>query len=139
VVITLSHDNRESSNTLYAGKNEDSLYPVDEEVLKSIFGTDLKLNHVTLEMFVNNLAVFFENEGRQLITGNVYVLDAIERFIYKESAIHTSQLIDKQSLDAADKAWEEGNYKDFIKYLDKIGRERLPLSYDLKYKMAREK
>lgn len=139
VIITLNHDERENSNAFYVGSNEDFLYPVDEYVLKSAFNSDLKINHVTQEVFVNNLAIFFEGEGKPLIAGNTYALEAVEKYVYKEGEAYTTQLVDKQNLDAANKAWEEGNYKDFIKYLDKTDRQKLPASYELKYKMAHQK
>lgn len=139
VIITLNHDERENSNAFYVGGNEDFLYPVDEYVLKSAFNSDLKINNVTQEMFINNLAIFFEGEGKPLIAGNIYALEAVEKYVYKEGEVYTTQLVDKQNLDAANKAWEEGNYKDFIKYLDKTDRQKLPASYKLKYKMAHQK
>lgn len=139
VIITLNHDERENSNAFYVGSNEDFLYPVDEYVLKSAFNSDLKINHVTQEVFVNNLAIFFEGEGKPLIAGNTYALEAVEKYVYKEGEAYTTQLVDKQNLDAANKAWEEGNYKDFIKYLNKTDRQKLPASYELKYKMAHQK
>ena len=139
VVITLSHDERESSNALCVGRNEDSLYPIDEYVLKSAFNSNLKINHVSQDMFVNKLSIFFEGEGKPLIAGKTYAIEAVEKYVYKEGEIYTTQLVDKHNLDAANKAWEEGNYNDFIKYLDKTNRQRLPVSYELKYKMANQK
>jgi len=139
VLITLNHDERENSNAFYVGSSDDFLYPIDEYILKSAFNSDLKINHVTQEMFVNNLAIFFEGEGKPLIAGNTYALEAVEKYVYKEGEEYTTQLVDKQNLDAANKAWEEGNYKDFIKHLDKTDRQKLPASYELKYKMAHQK
>lgn len=139
VIITLNHDERENSNAFYVGNNQDFLYPVDEYILKSAFNSDLKINHVTQEVFVNNLAIFFEGEGKPLIAGNTYALEAVEKYVYKEGEAYTTQLVDKQNLDAANRAWEEGNYNDFIKYLDKTDRQKLPSSYELKYKMAHQK
>lgn len=139
VVITLNHNERDNSNAFYVGSNEDFLYPIDEYLLKSVFKSNLKINQVTQEMFVNNLAVFFEGEGEPLLAGNNYTLEAIENFISKEGEEYTTQLVNKQNLNAANKAWEEGNYKDFIKYLNKIDTQKLPASYKLKYKKAIQK
>ena len=136
IVITISHDNRENTNSLYIGRKDSSLCPIDENVLKDVFNSALKINYVTPEVFVNNLAIFFEGEGNPLIVGNTDALKAVEKYIDKESKEYTAELVDKQHLDAANKAWEEGNYKDFIKYLDKTDRQKLPSSYELKYKMA---
>ncbi len=139
VIITLNHNERENSNAFYVGSNEDFLYPIDEYVLKNAFNSDLKINHLPKEMFVNNLVIFFEGEGKPLIAGNTYALEAVEKYVYKEGDTYTTQLIDKQIIDSADKAWEEGNYRDFIKYLNKTDKKKLPASYGIKYKMAIQK
>ena len=74
-----------------------------------------------------------------MIAGNTDALKKVEKYVDKVSNEYTTELIDKQNLDAANKAWEEGNYKDFINYLDKTDRQRLPSSYELKYKIAHQK
>lgn len=139
IIITVSHDDRENSNSLYVGKNENSLYPIDENVLKDVFNSTLKINYVTMEVFINNLTVFFEGEGQPLIVGNAPTLKRVEEYVNIKSNEYTMELVNKQHFDAANKAWEAGKFKDFIKYLDKIDRKQLPSSYELKYKIAHQK
>jgi len=109
VVITLNHNELENSNAFYVGGNEDFLYPVNENVLRNVFNSNLKITDLNKETFVNNLAIFFEQEGRTLIAGNTYALEAVETYVYKKGEAYTMQLINKQNLLAADKAWEEEN------------------------------
>src|ERR1700694_6040620 len=107
IILTISHNDRENSNSLFIGRNESALYPIDDNVLKDVFNSVLKINYVTPEVFVNNLAVFFEEEGKQLISGNADTLNAVEKYIYAKSEEYTLQLMEQQNLDAANKAWEE--------------------------------
>lgn len=139
VVITVSRDEREGSNSIYIGRKESSLYPLNENVLKDVFNSALKIDYVTPEVFVNNLVTFFAAEGNALIAGNPDALKKVEKYVDKVSNEYTKELIDNQNLAAANKAWEEGNYKDFIKYLDRTDRQKLPSSYELKYKIAHQK
>lgn len=142
VVLTITHDIRENANLLYIGKTADTLYLIDGNIIKRFFIPDLeqffKIPELTVEDFVNNLVIFFEGEGRLLLEGNSDVLNTIEKYVLMKSKEYTTELLYKQSLDAANKAWEEGNYKDFIKYLDKMDKQKLPSSYELKYKMAQQ-
>ena len=139
IVIIISHNERENSNSFYIGIKDSSLYPIDENVLKGIFNSALKINYVTPYVFVNNLALFLEGEGSSLIDGNKDTLRTVEKYIQNKSNEYTAELVNKQNLDAANKAWEDGNYKDFIMYLNKTDKQKLPSSYKLKYKMAQQK
>ena len=47
--------------------------------------------------------------------------------------------IKKISIDTASKAWEKNDYKAFIKSMDEIDIEKVPQSYQLKYKIAKQK
>jgi hypothetical protein len=47
--------------------------------------------------------------------------------------------LQEQNLAAANKAWENGNYKEFIKMIDQTNKDKLPSSYQLKYKIANQK
>lgn len=139
IFIILTHDEREKSNALYVGRNENHMYPIDENVLKKAFDSDLKINNISQEEFVNNIAIFFEGKGRPLISGNVYAIEAVEKYVYLEGQLYTTELLNKQNLQAANKAWEQNNFKDFIRYLDNIEVRYLPSSYKIKYKMALRK
>jgi hypothetical protein len=139
IVITVNHDERENSNSFYIGIKGSPLYPIDENVLQGVFNSTIKINHVTPDVFVNNLVLFLEGVGNLLIVGDKDTLLAVEKYIQNESKEYTVELVNKQNLDAANKAWEEGDFKDFIRYLDKTDRQKLPSSYELKYKMAQQK
>ncbi|HNR05908.1 MAG TPA: hypothetical protein PKM27_01260 [Saprospiraceae bacterium] len=136
VVILFNYNEKEKSQNLYVGKKDDLLYAVDEYVLKNAFNSDLKINNVTPDTFAKNLCTFFNGRGKPLIAGNKYALSALEKYVYKEGEIYTMQLLVSQKLDAATKAWEERNYKDFVNFIDQIDKRKLAPSYKIRYKMA---
>ena len=112
---------------------------MNNNVKQTFFNSDLKLNDTSPEILVNNLALFFEEEGKPLLNGDIATLDAIEKCITRESEEYTRKLIEKQNLDKANNAWNEGNYNEFIKCMDGMDKQKLPPSYELKYKMALKK
>lgn len=139
LVIRLIHDERENSNGIYVGSNEEFLYPVNEFILKSAFNSNVKIDNVTAEVFLNSLCIFFENDGKSLISGNQYALEAIKKYVYNASETYTDQIVNAQILEAANIAWDIRNYKEFIIYMDKLDKQILPESYLLKYKIAIKK
>jgi hypothetical protein len=139
VIVKIVHNTLENSNALYAAKDARFLFPVDEKLIKTVFGAKVKIDFVPPVTFVNNLTDFFTHEGRSLLTGDNNVLKAIEEYVYAISKRYTDELVNKQHLDAADKAWKEGDYSTFVHYLDKTNRAELSSAYALKYKMALDK
>jgi hypothetical protein len=141
LTIILSHNPLENSNTLWIGKITDKRYAVeiDNKILKLFFNSDLKLSQVPFEVFVKNLVLFFENEGKPLLIGDINTISKLEEFDLERSRIYTQEILDKQNLIAINKAWDKGNYREFIKLLDQVDKDKLPSSYQLKYKIAHRK
>jgi hypothetical protein len=139
VVLTVGYFEQESSSYLFVGGKEKPLYPIDENVFRNVFKSELEINNLSAEDFINKLKIFFEKEGIPLITGDEEILTALERYVYNESKDYTSKLVEMQNIDAANRAWERGNYEEFIKYFDKLNRLKLPSSFELKYKWANQK
>src|SRR5882757_6133144 len=136
--IILTYNSLENSNTFWIGRNIDNSdnIEIDDTLLREFFQSDLKISLCTTDLFLENLLVFFEREGKVLLGGNLNKLIELEEYGRERSRLYTMQLVDKQNLNAADNAWAENNYGEFIKYIDKINKERLPRSYELKYKIA---
>ncbi|MBB6498133.1 hypothetical protein [Pedobacter cryoconitis] len=141
LVIIIAHNQLENSNTIWLGRNDDKMdkVEVDNKVLKLFFGSDLKLSDVSVEIFVKNLVLFFENEAQPLLRGDIDRINKLEEFDLERSQKYTQGLLDKQSLVAANKAWDEGDYREFIKLIDETNKDELPSSYQLKYKIAVQK
>ncbi len=84
-IIRLSHDRRDKSNLLSVWHDGESLY-MDEYIFKDVFNSDIKTRRVPPEVFVDNLAFFFEKEGTSLLEGKRSVLKTMRR--YYDDKIH---------------------------------------------------
>ena len=123
------------------GKNDEKIgkVEIDDDILVKFFHSKLQLSQVPVEVFINNLVLFFENEAQPLLSGDVGRINELEKFDLERSQKYTYDLIEKQNLAAADKAWGNSNYRDFIQVMDKVDKDKLPPSYHLKYKIAQQK
>lgn len=139
IQAAIGHNELDKTNHFEIGKIDEFSYPLKGKLIKQIFGIDLKIDHVTKEIFVDNVSSFLKNEGAVLLKGDMPVIYEIKAFIEKESKIYTLQILLKQNLAAADRAWGQGNYTEFIKIIDSINKDDLSASYQLKYKIALRK
>jgi hypothetical protein len=139
VTMVLSHDDRECASSFYIGLEDGTLYLIDDEIIKNVFSSDTWVEDVTLKIFVNNLSLFFEGKGRLLLEGDVGTFKALEKWTTKRNDDYNVEIADRQNLEAANIAWQNGNYQDFINFLNKINPDKLQPSYTLKYKIARQR
>ena len=137
--ISLVHNPRENSNILWVGRKNFNDVEIDNQVMREHFNSDLKLGNLSQETFINNVFLFFMGDGERLLEGDELALISLDKFNEQRSSEYTANLVEKQNLDAANKAWKEGNYLDVIKYLEKINKDDLPESLKQKYKIAQQK
>jgi len=57
------------------------------------FDSNLQLSQVSVETFIKNLALFFENEGQPLLDGDMVKLAELEKFDLERSNIYTKRAI----------------------------------------------
>jgi hypothetical protein len=95
-------------------------YEIDDDIMSQIFKSDLKINNLTPDVFVTNLVSFFKNEGEILLKGDVRILSLVKEYVWFKSQMYTMKLVESQNLQAADDAWKKGDYKQFIKCIDKV-------------------
>ncbi|HNO01181.1 MAG TPA: hypothetical protein PKN06_13030 [Chitinophagaceae bacterium] len=139
VEATISYNELDRTSLFEIGKAGEFLYPLNDKLIKQVFGSDAKVNQVTKEIFVDNIALFLKSNGSALLSGDESKLLELKLFSEKESEVYTFQILQEQNLAAANKAWENGNYKEFIKMIDQTNKDKLPSSYQLKYKIANQK
>jgi len=139
VEATISYNELDRTCLFEVGKINEFLYPLNDNLIKHVFGLDVKVNQVTKDVFVDNIALLLKNSGSDLLRGDESKLFEIKIFSEKESEAYTSQILQEQNLAAANKAWENGSYKEFIKIIDQLNKDKLPSSYQLKYKIANQK
>lgn len=139
LVISLSHNSRENSNTLWVGGKNFNEVEIDNQIMQEHFSSDLKLSNLPQEIFVNNVFLFFMGDGEKLLEGNERALVSLDKFNEQRSQKYTANLVEKQNLEEANKAWKDGNFSDVIKYLETINTDDLPESFKQKYKIALRK
>ena len=113
------------------------MYPINNKSLRVIFNSDLNIEEVRPEIFIQNLSVIFQQkESNEILKGNI---GSFVDFKLEEIKDYNLMLMNKQTLEAASKAWRKSDYKEFIVIIDKSNIENLPQSYLLKYKIAKQK
>ena len=139
VEAIIGYNKLERSCLFSIGRRNGFLSPINDKVLNEIFNSNLKVDQQIMEVFVNNVSIFLTKEGASLLKGDLNKLDEIKLFVEEESNIYNLQLKQRQNLRAINKAWDNQNYKDFIRLIEEIDKDDLPLSYQSKYKIASKK
>lgn len=135
--VNIVFNDYDRSPLIEIGKKGDTLYPLNDDAIKRLWDFKLPIEQVTSEKFVQNLSILFEaKEGAEILNGNVKPLINI---IAQQSEAYTSELLQKQVLEAASRAWNANDYAAFIENIEKIGLSKIPQSYQLKYKIAKQK
>jgi hypothetical protein len=137
IEINIVYNDYEKSCYISMGKKGQSLYELRNNAIKELFNSSLSIEDVTPEVFVQNLLSLFETkEGTELLKGDI---DDFIKFKISEDNHYTSALLLKQGLEVASRAWEANDYVNFIESIEKIGIGKIPISYQLKYKIAKQK
>ena len=139
IEATMSYSELDKSCLFEVGKINEFLYPINDNLIKQVFDLDVKVDQVTKEIFVDNMAFILNNSGSALLTGDESKLLEIKIYGERESQAYTFQILQEQNLEAANQAWEMCNYKEFIKIIERMDKNKLPSSYQLKYKIANQK
>jgi hypothetical protein len=138
LIIGLSHNFRENTNALWVGRKHFIEVEIDNFVMQEYFNSDLKLSNLPKETFVNNVYQFFLMDGAKLLVRPELAMVSLEKFNEQRSAKYTASLLEKQNLEAANKAWKDGNYSDVIKYLERVDEVNLLASMKQIYKIAQQ-
>lgn len=137
--ISIFYDGYEYSYRADVSSNERSSTTLTNELLKDVFNSPVKIYPLGFEDFLNNIKLFFENEGISLLEKDSSVCKKIEEYRIIKSEEYAEQMHLKQSILNADKAWQKKDYSTFITLVDLIGKEKLLPSYSLKYDIAVKK
>jgi hypothetical protein len=137
VKINIVFNPYEQSYLVEIGNPGEILYPLNNGVAGKLFNDELPIEQITPEVFVKNLSLLFETkEGVEILKGNLVYL---KRIVKQQSEDYTSDLVRRQVLEAASKAWDANDYVSFVDNIDKLTTSELPQSYRLKYKIAIQK
>ena len=137
IEVNIVFNDFEKSCYVFMGKKGELLHELRNNAVRELFNSSLSVEQVTPETLVQNLSVLFKTkEGVEILKGNI---DAFINFKLSEAENYTSELIRKQILDAALKAWENNDYVTFRESIEKIGIDKVPQSFQLKYKIAKQR
>lgn len=136
--VNLVFNDYDKSHLVELGRQGETLYPLNNNAVKALWGSfALPVEQVTSEIFVQNLFLLFETkEGVEILKGNISLLESA---ISQQSKNYTSELLLNQELEISAKAWAVNDYAAFVESIDKIGVSKIPQSYQLKYKIAKQK
>jgi len=136
---TISFNELDNTSLFAIGNPGAILYPLNDALIKQVFDLNIKIEQVTKEKFVDNVTWFLMNSGSSLLKGDEGKLLQVKIFTEEESKDYTFQILQQQNLLMADKAWENGNYREYVRIIDQANKNKLPSSYLLKYKIANKK
>ena len=139
VEVTISYNELDKTCLFEVGKVGGFLYPINDNALEQVFGSEIKFNQQTKEGFLNSVVIFLKQEGIFILNGELEKLEELKSFIEKESEVYTSKVIKQYNLAALDKAWNNGEYEAFIKLFNQTNKNEFPQSYLIKYKIANQK
>jgi hypothetical protein len=135
--VNIVFNEYDKSHLIEIGRRGGTLYPLNNNAVKNILGSILPIEQITIEEFIKNIAILFEqSEGGRLLKGDITPL---KLFIERESEDYTLALVRKQTLETASKAWERNDFETFVRSIDEVGVDNLPQSFKLKYKIAKQK
>jgi hypothetical protein len=134
--LSVSYNVLDRAALLGVGRVGGYLYPVDDDVVKNVFGSHIKIEQVTMEVFVHHVVLFLKGDGSAILRGDRDALGGIKRFVEDKSKSYTAKIVEQQTLTEVDEAWLNGQYHDVVRLMGKLKIDELPSSYQLKYKMA---
>ncbi|MDP4216248.1 MAG: hypothetical protein Q8927_08600 [Bacteroidota bacterium] len=80
-----------------------------------------------------------QNKGAGLFKGSPGDFEKLKLWVKKDSKEYTRRILQSQLKAAADKVWQDEDYKKFIELVDQIGLDEFPRSYSKKYEIATRK
>lgn len=135
--INVVFNNCDRSYLVEIGRQGETLYPLNDNVVKEYFNYQISIEQVSLETFVKNISLLFETkEGAEILKGNIA---PFIKFELSEINDYNNDLLEKQALEVASKAWKANDYATFVDSIDKVGISKISRSYQLKYKIAKQK
>jgi hypothetical protein len=131
--IRIGYSPFEYSFTIWIGRNENSLIEISGKVVTECFNDSTFKFQSTLT--IENLITFLSTSGKTLLEGDIKTFEKLEAYSFQQARIYNS----RADIESADKAWEQKDYANFIKYIDKVQMDLLPSSYAKKYQVAMRK
>jgi hypothetical protein len=137
IAIAVSYHSFEHSFSVFVGRRNGEMNELTDNVYLHVFGR--KFQQMDGITFAEKFIHFLEIEGKAIMENDIGKVDELESYCKRTAEEYTASIINRQNLEAADRAWSESNYRNFIASLDKVAVDALPKSYNLKRKIALQK
>ena len=129
IEMDIVYNDFEKSCYISIGKKKEPLDELRNNAVKELFNSSLSVEQVTPEIFIQNLsAIFKTKEGVSILKGNV---EDFIKYNISEANDYTFELLQRQTLEIASKAWARNEYKEFVKNVDEIGKDDPEMLEDL--------
>ena len=142
IQIAISYNEKENVGMLCAGLHHADVIELDGDIIGHFFNTESDRSQMHTEKtmfdFVSNLKVFLLGSGKSLLVDTALV-QKIHKFSRDRNKEYTQQILETQTYQMADEAWEKHDYQTFIDTLNKLGIQRLSKVYFTKYRYALKK
>ena len=137
LVVVINYDNKEKLSSIFIGNNN-STYELTDDIIHDVFGEDISINNQSdVNIFIERLCALLQKDKvRKMLKGNIN--DLAEASLQKAHTYSTKLLLE-QYVKKLSKAWDRKDYVLFVKIMDKLDITALPKSYQLKYKISKNK
>ncbi len=136
-IITVAYNNLEHLFYIHVGKTEESLIELTPSAVNTVFKDESFKFQSSLT--IDNLISFLDGSGSQLLLGNESVYKRLTDFTESATKEQIKKIMELQNMREADLAWNRKDYGYFIKCMNLIDQDKLPLSYLKKYRIATAK
>jgi hypothetical protein len=137
VTLRLVYDPRITLFYFEASNSRIALTEITPEVVSKVFNDDSYRLQSTLT--IDDLVHFLSGKGVGILAGDVYQFRELERFSDKVNKSYHEDLMFRQQLRVIDHAWNDKDYRGFIKAMNSINQQLLPGSYLKKHQIASAK
>lgn len=87
--VSLVHNPRENSNSVWIGRKLSNAVEINNLVMRDYFDSDVKVDNLPQETFVDNVLLFFTGVGKRLLEGNERILVDLEKYEVQRALDYT--------------------------------------------------
>ncbi len=104
-VVVIAHDVRSRENSLQLGIPNDFTYQLTDQAIKEIFQSDIGVDLLPMDIFLENVRKFLANFGGTIFDKDLRLLKKFKAFIGEQSRLYYLEMTTRTYLEDADKAW----------------------------------
>ena len=140
VQLFFSYDEREDFAAMYAGLRGEEMFLITWDIVQTFIDPEiidsLVIPEKTIDDFVENLEALFKSKGQKLLKGDKKLFKRISDLHESMAHKYTSNIVDSQNIERANKAWKDNEYYEVIRLLEKVSSTRMTESLKKKYEIS---